>query len=241
MPINNDDIELIDRFIDGTLSEDDADRLSAKRSDPEFRAELEIRQEVAQTIQRISRENLKRDLKSKLGTIDFSERPRSRVLYYAVAAGLALFFVLLWFLPGKESNESLFYSYYVPYPGTINIRGSSEVLASAVKAYEDGRYEQAADQITALLASGHTHSKAHMLLMLGNCYLNLNDASHAEQIFLELQNHQDRIIKQQAQWYLSLTYLKSGQIENCRKLLQDLEQSGGFHASSARNLLDELI
>ena len=143
-------------------------------------------------------------------------------------------------LPGQQSTDELFASYFTPYPNVFEptVRGNdvATVRTQAFQAYERKDYQTAALGFEALLS---VKEDPGILLLLGNSNLMLGKAKEAQENFVTLINKYDDL-DLQAKWFLSLSYLKSGDKENARKILEELGETEISYASKAKELLEKV-
>jgi hypothetical protein len=168
--------------------------------------------------------------------------PRIKTWYYYAAAAVVtlLISVTFFLLPSQHTSEELFASYFTAYPNIFEptMRGSDVTTkrTEAFQAYEQKDYQKAAELFAVLLAE---EKDPEVLLLLGNSNLMLGHTPEAQQNFVTLiQDFDDLDIP--AKWYLSLSYLKSGDRENARKILEELGETEVSYASKAKELLEKV-
>ena len=160
--------------------------------------------------------------------------------YYAAAAVVALLAVVAVLLPGKQNTDELFAAYFTPYPNVVEplLRGNdlAEDRLKPFHDYEGQDYQRAAAGFEALLDE---KEEPGILLLLGNSNLMLGKSEEAQKNFITLiRNYDDFDL--QAKWFLSLSYLKSGDTENARKILKELGETEVSYASRAKELLEKV-
>jgi tetratricopeptide (TPR) repeat protein len=160
--------------------------------------------------------------------------------YYAAAAVVLLLVAVKVLLPSQQNSDQLFAEYFTPYQNVFEptTRGSdlATIRTEAFKAYEQQEYETAAKGFTELLKA---QNEPEILFLLGNANLKLGQVDAARVNFIKLINDFDDL-DLQAKWYLSLSYLKSDDRENARKLLRELGGTENSYASKAQELLKKL-
>jgi tetratricopeptide (TPR) repeat protein len=160
--------------------------------------------------------------------------------YYAAAAVVALLVAVTFLLPGQESNDELFTAYFTPYPNVVEptLRGNDLTTdrTEVFQAYENKDYQNAAAGFQAMM---NVKEEPGILLLLGNSNLMLGKSEEAQENFITLiRNYDDFDL--QAKWFLSLSYLKSGDTENARKILEELGETEVSYASRAKELLEKV-
>jgi TolA-binding protein len=118
------------------------------------------------------------------------------------------------------------------------VRGATTATdrTAAFQAYEQKDYQRASVLFKDLLLE---KKEPEVLLLLGNSNLMLGQVEEAEQNFITLIRDFDDL-DLQAKWYLSLSYLKSGDRENARKVLEELGATDISYASKAKELLEKV-
>ena len=246
------DIELIEKYLEHRLS---------KEQELEFQARLQTEKAFHEHVEKIklliegirysgSKSSIRskiEQLASTLPDIELGQKRQfklTRTQFLKYAASFALILAFAWLSRDvllKPDHEEIFSANFEPYLNTGNgmVRGSvadrsPEQLAYA--AYDSENFADAVKQFDALLAK---NDDAAMRLYLGNSLLALGEVESAKQQFLTLlQNDAGLII--QAKWYLSLCYLKNGEIDQAQEILQELSQNGKSYRKMASKILKDL-
>ncbi len=154
----------------------------------------------------------------------------------AVIALAAISFVLF----NGESNADLYAKNFEPYPNvfepTQRGENTSDKRATAFAMYEQGNYERAATLFTELLAE---KKEPELLLLLGNSNMSLDRIDEAKNNFLTLIHDFDGL-DEQAKWFLSLCYLKSGEREQAKLIWEELGDPKITYSDKAKRLLKEV-
>ena len=168
-----------------------------------------------------------------------------RVLHYwkpmAVAAAIILAITFVFLFNRSESTEELFARNFEPYPNVFEptqrgVDGSSDKRASAFAMYEQKNYEGAAALFTELLSD---KKEPEILLLLGNANLVLDRKEEAKNNFLTVIRDFDGL-DEQAKWFLSLCYLKSGEKEKAKLIWEELGDPKITYSEKAKKLLKEV-
>jgi len=174
-----------------------------------------------------------------------SETPVVRMLHYwkpvAAAATIIMAVVLLSVFSRSESPEQLFANYFEPYPNVFEPtqRGTDAALdkrATAFAMYEQKNYAEAAKLFNELLSA---KQEPELLLLLGNANMVLNRDNEAKNNFLTLIRDYD-VLDEQAKWFLSLCYLKSGEREKAKLIWEELGDPKITYSEKAKNLLKKV-
>jgi thioredoxin-like negative regulator of GroEL len=141
----------------------------------------------------------------------------------------------------KDSPDELFQAYFAPYPNMFEATTrSNEPVDSkrseAFQAYEQRDYKKAATLFKDLLKE---KNEPGILLLLGNSNMMLGNIKEAEDNFITLNKDYDEL-DIQAKWFLSLCYLKTGETEKARNILNELGNTEISYATKARELLEKV-
>ncbi|SHG95834.1 Tetratricopeptide repeat-containing protein [Chryseolinea serpens] len=240
------DMTLVERYFDADL--DDADMQEVTRrveTDDSFRALFEREQLLILVIRYQGQHDKLRYLKKMERHLsqDIHRAPTLSLRYwpYLVAAAVVgvLVALFVWLAVPKDSDK-LFQAYFKPYPnmfepGVRSVRETTQ-RRQALRAYELGDYETAA---RGLKQAYHDHPEPGLLLLLGNANLSLGHVPEAEENFNALiKNYDD--LDLQAKWYLSLCYLKQGDVERAKIMLKELGATEISYASKAKELFEKV-
>jgi tetratricopeptide (TPR) repeat protein len=174
-----------------------------------------------------------------------SETPVVTIFPYwkpiAAAAAVVVAVVLLSLFNRRESPEELFARNFEPYPNVFEPtqRGGDATLdkrATAFAMYEQKNYAEAAKLFSELLSE---KEEPELLLLLGNANMVLNRDNEAKNNFLTLIRDFD-MLDEQAKWFLSLCYLKSGEKEKAKLIWEELGDPKITYSEKAKNLLNKV-
>ncbi|MFO7256057.1 MAG: tetratricopeptide repeat protein [Bacteroidota bacterium] len=238
------DIDLVERYFDNELSEGESALVDTRlKTDAEFKAIFDRERALIRSIRAAG---LSRDLqllKEIERGISASNKGRVRTLqpwYYAAAAAVALFVVAtVWLIPHRETPDELFNDYFTPVSNTFSPVLRGEDVPSQPEAfayYDQGDYVTAASLFGEMLTQ-----KAHpdVLLLSANANLAAGNTAVAEENLLTLIREFDEY-DTPAKWYLGLCYLKQGNIDKARAVLEELGQREVFYTGQARELLKKV-
>lgn len=231
---------LIERFLDENLSPDEQQEFNASLNNPKFRQMVNIQQTVIATIEARHREKLRDEL---IGLKDAGYRSGKQVwLLYGIAASLVLLVVAAILLSRKSSStpESVFLSYYVPYRVENNVRGQENV-GGAFRTYTEGNYKDAVVQfLKSREKATDENERSYYALLIGNCYLSLNDPKKAIVFLDEASHSSDSIIVQEAQWYKALALVAIKKLLEADTIFSDIINSKSIYAEQARRMRSEI-
>ena len=240
------DITLMERYFDFELSEEEMRTFSSRlQSDEAFHSLVQREKIIIGAIRNQGLLDNLHYLKSIEEKIQGNHaHPTAAGIrtwyYYAAAAVVLLLLAVKVLLPSQQSSQELFTAYFSPYPNVFEptTRGADATTkrSEAFQAYEQKNYQQAATLFKALLAE---KKEPEILFLLGNTNLMLDQTTEARENFATLINDFDDM-DLQAKWFLSLSYLKSDDRENARKVLKELGETENSYASKAKELLKEI-
>jgi TolA-binding protein len=254
----------IRKFIQGSLAEDDTDKLINEEI-------VQIKQEIkdknlesisaawikewherkqketekkTREIQNFVTGSLQNEIKSPVINNNESynsHQGRSRVLRYAsiaAAAVLVFAFLIKYFIPSGNPDK-IFSRYYEPYyAASLATRsatpGGDESLSTALESYKSGNYQLAAAEF----------SNAQMKMpdtdlprfYLGVTFIELNNYDRAVRL-LESIASQPGEFNKDAKWYLGLVWLKTGYREKAVQCFEDLTRDPGFYTERSEKIL----
>ncbi|MEI9918194.1 MAG: hypothetical protein WDO14_05260 [Bacteroidota bacterium] len=168
-----------------------------------------------------------------------------RILHYwkpiAAAAAIILVALTILLIPTKEQPQELYARYFEPYPNVFEPtqRGTdaaTDKRATAFAMYEQKNYIEAAKLFSDLLSQ---KEEPELLLLLGNSNMMLGRDGEAKNNFLTLIRDFD-VLDEQAKWFLSLCYLKSGDSEKAKLIWEELGDPKITYSEKAKNLLKEV-
>jgi tetratricopeptide (TPR) repeat protein len=249
---NLQDIDLIHRYLDRSLSDEEKVNLEKRlKEEPEFNTLYREHQMLVQGIRYSGLQeklNQLRVLESVLPeTVHVEDKKRQIRLHsywkplLAVAASLALFVVLFFLWKKPVDHVQLFAQEFKAYPNIFEpiVRSDAQPIndrTEAFAAYEARDYQKAATLFKKLLQE---KEEPGVLLLLGNANLILGNTSEARNNFITLINNFDEY-DTQAKWYLGLSYLKDGDVKSAQLILQEVSNSEFSYASKAKELLKQI-
>lgn len=241
---SSNDIELIERYFDNALTDQENDHLKSRmKTDQELKRLFEQEKLLISTIRYQAAQKDLQFLKQIEKNLN-KPKPLHFIRhwhYYAAAACVTLLIIAGLIFPLKDASpEKLYADYFKPYPNVFEpaVRGADvfNQRKEAFLAYENADYKRAVQLFTLLQKE---NSDPGILLLLGNANLMLGNTSGAQQNFNDLITQYDDL-DLQAKWFLSLAYLKSGEIDQARKLLEELGNTEISYSEKAKELLQKV-
>lgn len=242
------DIELIQRYLDREMTDEE-------------KKELEFRLKEDQGLQSLYREQKEliegiryHHLTGKLDQLRSLEAALPPVQYngtsfllsrygkaLAVAAALALVTISYLLINRPEDPADLYTAYFEPYPNVFEptqraAEESSDIRTTAFHEYDRGHFAEAAVLFEKLLSD---KKEPEILLLLGNANLMINQDEAAKNNFLTLIRDFDQL-DEQAKWFLSLCYLKQGDVQKAKTIWEELGDPKITYSEKARKLLHQV-
>ncbi|MEA3444857.1 MAG: hypothetical protein U9R19_09060 [Bacteroidota bacterium] len=243
--------ELIDNFLMGRLDEQEMQSVKDRIStDTEFAETVAEHMKIIKLI-RVHEEN---KIRRKFSELDETQNTGKQVkkVYMirtlAVAASISLILISYFAffsnsfnkIEGNEiaSNMPYVCEYLQP---PINYfmqrsRGRSEEnkLSDAMLLYDNQQYKQASIIFDELLLTDS--NKVNVLFYGGVSYAKSNQPKKALECFMETET-KENIFSQELQWYKSLIYLDTGEIEKAKELLYGIINSESKYQKDAELIL----
>lgn len=209
-----------------------------KRNEPGFISkEQEVRDFVTGSIQ-------KTDEISEINeTPDIRRGNKSiiRVIPWITVAAAAVFaaVLLVKVLTPSADPEKIFSKYYEPYYAASVVTrstdpGTDETLRSALESYRNHNYQMAAVGFSKALLTVPFPDMPKFYL--GVTFIELNDYERAIMILESLADRPGDFMKD-AQWYLGLLYIKSGNRDKAHKYFESLVRDTGFYSERSEKIL----
>lgn len=269
MKLTAEQYELIEAYLNGRLASADRAEVEAdRRNDPEFDREIRIQQELREGFKTIRLEERLQtarqryqarteQVEPKRSTVSTNQPKQIRwgwsgVRTWAAAASVVLVVgVSVWvFWQRDESQvtETAYTQNYQPDPADFVARALPAelkptdriALEKGMQSYNQGRYRDAIRLLKAVAEGDSSLTIANYYL--GISYLTTPEVDKAIRYLQVAQRSTNRMLRQKAQWYLALAYLKKAdrsQTESSLRIVADDAQSP-YH-QRAEALLEQLF
>lgn len=249
MPISERENELIFRYLDKGLDSSERAEFDALcEGSADFREEVEVQQVMMASIKAQGKAALKNELKAALNQEqhenqfqpDVQKESKKAVwlMVGGIAAGVALLVVLLFGPHGAADTESIYLSHYQVLKADNEFRNESGNLPLGIDLYQKRAYKQAIPELKVLLEQDEQGMAG---IYLGLAYWEEAQEKEAARIFEHvINNSTDDFIRQYAEWYLALIWLKSGEQEKAEAAFVDIVAQEGVYTEQAQSILEEL-
>ena len=160
-----------------------------------------------------------------------------------VAAILLIAVIAVWYFynnSAKKITQPLFYEHFAPY----NIAGDSNLYANTkdtltynmgLEAYLKGNYKDSYDILDKI--KHNNPENFHATFLSGICAIELDYLRVAEESFIHIIRSDIKNLWYHAKWYLSMVYLKKGEIKKVKNSLQDLVDKNTLYKDKALKIL----
>ena len=234
MPLQQNDIKLIQKYISGTLTTNELAEFEKRKSDNDFEEELNFQIGLKKSF--IQQE--RNELRSQFKKWDHSESKKRvymiRGWLYAASVLLIVGLGFIWYNTQRmERPEFLFQEYYEPFDNLLDpITKDADVAGTSIsQGYELGQYQEV------------TQRNVSDPLQKFYQVLSLIEIGKVESAILGLQEFVDENtfrFHESAQWYLALCYLRSDQLLQARQILTAISKDPDHdYYRLAENLLKE--
>lgn len=205
--------------------------------DPSAKADFIFQLELSKVLQ----ENEKKKIKQRLQLLDQKDSPL-KVKWWAVAASIAVLFVLAWFTINQQ-NDQLYSAYFQAYPNVIApIERSSNGNISALQKeafqlYENEKYDKATLAFEELYSQEHEeYARFYWLIST----MGSEEYTKAIELYKQNEQWEKSDFEYPAKWYAALAYLKLANEKEAVHLLKEIQVSNHALSKSAEKLLEEL-
>ena len=171
-----------------------------------------------------------------------SHRISRKIIFQAAAAVFILCLLLFKALTPGFSGDNVFSSYYEPLEAnSFQFRGNTQEASS--KLQEGVDYYLSKDYSKAEIAfsniSRMDKQLPELLLYTGLTHMGKNNYNAAIPYFSNLLSLENQFVPE-AQWYLALCYLKTGDISKAHSLMVVVSETEGIYKNKARKILKSL-
>lgn len=243
MPLSEKEIELIDKFLNDSLSQEDQtmfDRFIESSKD--FTDELNLQRKLVASIEANEFIKKRQEVNQILETHE--DRPIVKTIdirrrWYLVAASLllvCLFF--LWPIIYGNNSEEIFNEYYASYEGLVISRAdSNNDHIEGLQEYNTLHFTEA---LPKLLNSNYDGAlRGEVNLMIANCYIIENELDSGQAWLNRITKSHSKHSIENRDWYTALILLQKGEIEESKGTLEKIANSSSTFAAKSKRLLKE--
>lgn len=238
------------KYLDGELSENEKQLFEKElKTDNELNELYKVHQEINKYINDREAHTIKAKLAEARIRYDNRELKKKKLKRFYRAAAIFIVLVsvagIIFWLTNSDTpltNNELYSQYYTTYSTTIEYRNDTSVLTGdyyiALSEYDKGAYEQALIYFEEIIQKEQNGSSAQFFA--GICCMEMGEFDRAIQYFKATINSNNTLFIDQARWFLALCYVRTGDIEKARSILNDLSQISRFKQTEVLELLEHL-
>ena len=230
---NDMDINLIDKYLAGTLSEEEKTLFEQKLAQPQFKEKLELVQAIKKGVAAEKTQQMKSFLQNeekKITTPEQTDTPTAKTKqlprnFLRIAAGFLVLLALSFWLWNKndQGTTHLYTQHFSPEKNVLYITKKSEPDLSRkyeiFKAYDDGNYTEYIKGVDALLTD---EDNDDYRFYKANALLELNQTDEAISILKKIIAAEKTQFMEESKFILALAYLRVNQKEAARPILEEL-------------------
>jgi tetratricopeptide (TPR) repeat protein len=238
----------IEDFLSGTAgAAEKAWLMKEMKHDPALSREIYLRRRTDEIL--AAREVL--DLRAKLGSVEIKKRSSSalrqtasKTAKYAAAIALVALIssVLYLVLRPASTTDELYSSYYSGYvsPGAVRsgVSSGNTLMDNALALYSAKEYDKAIGYLEQVIASDQDNMEP--LFMHGMANMEVSNFPVAEGSFSKVIAHNDNLYIEDAEWYLGLCYMMTGENNKALKQFSAIAESKSRHSRQAAKLAGKL-
>lgn len=239
--------EEFDDYLFNRLSENKKTDFNQKISEnQQLKKDFLVHQEIAQNIQSYGNQLLKSRLKS-IHQEMLNQPKKSPIPLYLVGIAcsilLIVFSILFYNNYLRPTPNTVFTSYYKPYPLSFQTRTTdqlkNEAIFQAQFLYRNQQYSDALIALNKLSKENQVDPK--ILLGKGICYIELQEWEKALTTFSSILALNESFYRDHAIWYTALVYCKKQQFKQAKNKLKILANTpNADHHVEAKKLLNNL-
>jgi tetratricopeptide (TPR) repeat protein len=244
------DMEWIERYLNPDLSKEEKQWMEKRlEAEPKLKSKYQKHKQLIAGIRYSHLQNKLTQLKDLESIMPPLEEEQSYSFDFAniwkplaAAASLAIVITAYILINQPPKPDELYAQYFKPYPNVFEptVRSTEPGRLSkrtlGFRAYDQGNYTKAANYFNEALKE---QKDPGILLLLGNANLIIGNVKEAQNNFLTLIKDFDEL-DSQAKLYLGLSYLKEGNTDKAKLILQELENPNATYSKKAKELLENL-
>ena len=242
-------LELIEKYFDKSLAPSEMDDFNNKlATDREFALLFSNYQLAMKSAEHYGKIKMKERIKKIM-----DEEKNTRPAWYPnnwlkIAAVLIVLLTvsspfIYNYYGGRQDYQELFNENFNLYPNVLNQRGNdlqnNLMLSEAMSYYSNKDFVNAVALMEELIKN-HDSLAGTIDFYRGICLLGAGKDDDAADVFSNILAKPDESFKNQAKWYLALTYLKSGKREEAEELLKEISVEKAYNYLKAEKVLEEL-
>lgn len=232
---------LLNNYFEGNLSNEEKQQFNELLSnDLEFKAEFEFQKKAKIAVALSEREKLKSQLKEIENSIKLKNNNRTWLsLAASIIVILSLGFLFFW--NSFSKNDNLYADFYETFPNieapTTRGENTLNIKSEAFFAYDSKDYKKAIELFSEIYK---IEKSDYAIFYIGLSEMELNEHKKAIDTFSLFQGDSNNNFYFYIKWYKALCYLKENDIENSKKLLNEIVKTANAFQSKSKELLSKL-
>lgn len=232
---------LLNNYFEGNLSEEEKQQFDELLSnDSEFKTEFEFQKKAKVAVVLSERQKLKNQLKE----IENSRKLKNKnKTWLSIAASivvvLSLGFIFFW--NSSTTNDDLYADFYETFPNieapTTRGENNLNIKSEAFYAYDSKDYKKATELFSEIYKVEKTD---YAIFYIGLSEMELNEHKKAINTFSLFEGDSNNNFYYYVKWYKALCYLKENDIENSKKLLNEVTKNTNPFQLKSKELLSKL-
>ena len=186
------------------------------------------------------------ELRKKLMQADLIQEGKIRSLsprilwQWASAAAIVLGSLSVYYYMSQTSvEERIYLTYFEDFPNIVDpVQRDTPGQSVGFIAYQNGQYQDALEIFSQL--EQEDPSAIYTTFYKGICAMHLEDWSTAIQAFEKVRSAGDQRFVEAATWYVSLAYLRDGNRDIAKLILESITEIPGNFRTEAQAILDQL-
>lgn len=232
------DKELIEKFLQGELLQNEQLLFNARKKDEDFLTLLE--ESILTYKGRLTLKDTLKSIGDELKTEDKKPYKKSFVWFSGIAASILLFLAFQFFSTNTLSSTELFDTYFEASPNAHAIKGNTDgnsIVKKAFQFYDDAKYEEATKAFKQLAATKTLNSSEHFYFGISLLATNKLEASK-----LQLSKISEEFpLYSEAQWYTSLALIKQDSLNKVKSILKSKKLSfSTYRNDKVKKLLNQM-
>ena len=144
---------------------------------------------------------------------------------------------------GKSlSTDEVISRYYTPYEGITGMRSGKTVVntdyITALDYYNIRDYRNAAHYFSKVVSNDPRYIESTMFYGVSN--YEIKNFPEAEQSFRKVIGNNENLYLDDAQWYLALCYIQTGELVSALNQLELIKKSESIYSSDAKKILRKI-
>lgn len=244
--IDKKELQLIEDYLDNTITSKDLDLLKQRLAKPEFRNQLLFQASLLDGVKSLKEKEILNKIRAEANHIEVNQSPEkqsSKISWVMkIAAGIVLLLASFFALKIFDTNvtDEIYSQQFKVYPPEIINRGLGDNFNPI---YNQAMHDYVAENYkSALSAFSKIPYNEKIKLQEVSCLMALNKHDKAINILYNLLDSNDTQVRENAEWYLSLCFIYKGETQRAINMINPISQnSDHFFKREAKEILVRLM